>query len=190
MAQPWQLAKAFKPRRSTKPVLETLPQINVNRLQIPRDHQTYVGSDFRFPHIDGMRINAFMVQFAHNNRAQTFKFKWIKTPSGWPRAAFICECGRPVIKIYLKHQNLGCHACCNAIRASQTRNKQGRITLKAIRLRKLLEFKSYMGNRNRQRLTARIDPTAPQQLNTKRLAHHRIQLPQHNYGTYGAMHWC
>jgi hypothetical protein len=46
-----------------------------------------------------------------------------------------------------------------------------------------------MSKRNRRRLTARIATTPKQELNSKRLAHHSIQLPQSNYRTQGAMHW-
>jgi hypothetical protein len=45
-----------------------------------------------------------------------------------------------------------------------------------------------MSKRNRQRLKARITSTA-QELKGKRLAHHRIQIPFHNYSTRGAAHW-
>jgi len=44
-----------------------------------------------------------------------------------------------------------------------------------------------MSLNNRQHLEARI--TTKQELKSKRLAHHSIQQPQHNYGTRGAMHW-
>ena len=37
-------------------------------------------------------------------------------------------------------------------------------------------------------IKARI-ATAPEDIKSKRLAHHSIQLPQSNYGTRGAMHW-
>jgi hypothetical protein len=193
MPMPWQLRNAKRPKRSEpRPIAETLPHINVNTLQVPRDYKTYIAPDisFRFPHINSMRIAYNMVQFAHSNRVQTFRFKWIKTNYGYPRPAFICaSCGRPVIKLYFRHLNLACRHCCNVVYGCQTRNKRGRAILKAIRLRNFLEFKSGMSQRNRQRLKGRI-PAAPQrELNSKRLAHHRIPIPYSNYGTRGAMHW-
>jgi hypothetical protein len=141
MSQPWQLAKAHKPRRSTKPILETLPAIKATNLKIPRDNQTYIAPDisFRFPHINNMRINWSMVQFAHSNRVQTFKFKWIKTGFGFPRPAFICECGRPTIKLYFRHQHLGCRTCLNLTYASRVLDKRTRPKLQAIRLNPQLQ---------------------------------------------------
>ena len=64
-----------------------------------------------------------------------------------------------------------------------------RPVLQAIRLRSFLKFKRYMSKRNRQRLKARIATARTQELNSKRLSHHAIALPQSNYGTRGAMHW-
>jgi len=190
MAMPPQLRNAKRPKRSEpRPLAETLPHINVNDLDVPRNHRTYTSNiSLRYPHLTGMKINWSMVQFFHSDRVQSFKFKWIKTGLGYPRPAFICECGRPVIKIYFKHQNLACRRCCNVVYGSQTRNKHSRPILKAIRLRNFLELKSGMSKRNRQRLKARI-ASATQELKGKRLAHHRIQIPFHNYSTRGAAHW-
>jgi hypothetical protein len=73
--------------------------------------------------------------------------------------------------------------------ASRVLDKHTRPVLQAIRLRKLLEFKTYMSKRNRNRLKARIPLTAKQELNSKRLSHHSIRLPQRNYSTRGSMGW-
>ena len=196
MPMPWQLARGLWARRQSRrreprPIAETLPHINVNDLDVPHDHKTYTSNlSLRYGFITGMKVNWFMVQLFHSDRVQSFKLKWIKTGFGFPRPAFICDqCGRATIKLYFKHQNLGCRTCCNVIYASQTRNKRGRSTLKAVRLRNFLELKSGMSKRNRQRLKTRISPTSTQELKTKRLAHHRIQIPVHNYNTRGAAHW-
>src|SRR5262249_41223016 len=192
---PWQLKVGLYNKRKSgrteqRPLAELLPHINVSDLQIPRDYQTYIADvSLRYPHISSMKINYSMVQFHHSNRVQTFRFKWIKTGLGYPRATFICECGRPVIKIYYRHQNLACRRCSNAIHGSQTRNKRGRQILKAVRLRNFLELKSGMSKRDGQRLKARIPSVSTQELKGKRLAHHRIAIPFSNYGTRGAMHW-
>jgi hypothetical protein len=195
MSMPWQLKvglynKRKYRRHEPRLIAECLPSINVNDLDIPRNYQTYIAPDIslRFPHISNMRIAWNMVQFAHSDRVQTFNFKWIKTGFGYPRPAFICECGRPTIKLYFHRLNLACRQCCNVVYACQTRNKRSRPILKAIRLRNFLEFKSGMSKRNRQRLKARIT-SATQELKGKRLAHHRIPIPFSNYGTRGAMHW-
>ena len=189
---PPQLARSDRRRKSeSRPLAETLPHINVNDLQVPRDYKTYVAPNisFRYPHISNMRIAWNMVEFTHSGRVQTFRFKWIKTGFGYPRALFLCECGRSAVKIYYRHQNLACRSCSNAIHGSQTRNKRGRSILKAIRLRNFLELKSYMSKRNRQRLKACIPAVITEELKSKRLAHHRIPIPFHNYNTRGAAHW-
>ena len=67
--------------------------------------------------------------------------------------------------------------------ASRTLGKQ------ALRLETFLKLKSYMSKRNRNRLKARIPDTHNKRLDSKRLSYHRIQLPQSNYRTRGAMHW-
>jgi hypothetical protein len=52
--------------------------------------------------------------------------------------------------------------------------------LQAIRLGTFLQLKSRMSKRNRQRLKARITTAPIKELNSKRLTHHAIQLPQSN----------
>jgi hypothetical protein len=135
MPMPRQLARGLwakrqSRRREQRPIVECLPSINVNDLPIPRDYKTYIANiSLRYPHLTGMKINWSMVQFFHSDRVQSFRFKWIKTGRGYPRPAFICECGRPVIKIYFKHQNLACRRCCNATYASRYPAKPARIVI-------------------------------------------------------------
>src|SRR5262245_8766926 len=193
---PPQLARAKRPKRSEpRPLVETLPTINVNDLPIPRDYQTYIAPNifFRYPHISGMRISHFMVEFAHSNRVQTFGFKAIKTGFGGnhsPRYAFICECGHRTTKLYFRHQNLGCRVCLDLTYASRALDKRTRPALKAIRLHKFLEFKTGMHKHNKQRLHARIRSLPrPSHIEGKRLNHHKTQLPLTNYNTRGAAHW-
>src|SRR5262245_15548169 len=190
---PPQLARAKRPKRSEpRPLAEYLPQINVNDLDVPRDHKTYIANlSLRYGFISGMKINWNMVQFFHNNRAQTFRLKRIATGLGGiykPRHAFICECGRPVIKLYFRHANLACRRCCNATYASRALGKRTRPALQDIRLRRFLEFKTYMSKRNRQRLQAHLF-NKPLELASKRI-NNKAKLPQSNYSTRGAMHRC
>jgi hypothetical protein len=192
MAMPIQLARAKRPKRTTpRPLAECLPRINANDLKIPRDYQTYIAPDisFRYPEISFLRISAYMAEFHHSSRVQIFRFKWIKTGFGYPRPSFICECGRPVISLYLRNTNLACRRCCNATYASRVCDKRTRPILQAKRLQFFLERKPGMGKSNRQRLKARIVTAPTQDFTSKRLAHHSILLPQRNYRTRGAMHW-
>src|SRR5262245_28669239 len=193
MTMPWQLARAKRPKRSEpRPLAECLPHINVNDLDVPRDYKTYIANlSLRYGFVSSMKINWNMVQFFHSNRAQTFKLKRIATGHGGiykPRHAFICECGRPVIKLYFRHANLACRRCCNATYASRTLGKRSRPVLQDIRLRTFLQLKTYMSKRNRQRLQAHLS-RKPLELTSKRI-NNKAKLPQSNYSTRGAMHWC
>jgi hypothetical protein len=98
--RPWQLRNA-KRRNYQRPLVETLQAINVNDLQIPRDYKTYSAPhiSLRYPQISGVRLAYNFVEFHHSGRIQDFDLKWIKTGFGYPRPAFICECGRPVNQI-------------------------------------------------------------------------------------------
>src|SRR5262249_20240035 len=196
MAMPAQMARGLwakrqSRRREQRPLAECLPSINVNDLRIPRDYKTYTAPNIslRYPQISGILLAFHCVEFHHSGRIQAFRLKWIKTGLGYPRPAFVCECGRPVIKLYFRHLNLACRRCCNATYASRTLGKRTRPILQAVRLRAFLKLKSYMSQRNRTRLKARIPETDNKRLASKRLTHHMIQLPQSNYGTRGAMHW-
>jgi hypothetical protein len=196
MAMPAQLARGLWAKRQSRrceqrPLAECLPSINVNDLRIPRDYKTYTAPNIslRYPQISGIRLAFHCVEFHHSGRVQTFRFKWIKTGFGYPRPAFVCECGRPVIKLYFRHLNLACRRCCNATYASRTLGKRTRPILQAMRLRAFLQLKSYMSKRNRQRLQARLfRTTKPLELANKRIDD-RTKLPQSNYSTRGAMHW-
>jgi hypothetical protein len=193
MSMPWQLRNAKRPKRTTpRPLVECLPSINVNDLNVPKDLYKVVTVPWislRYPFISAARLSAYVVEFAHNGRIQKFRLKWIKTNYGLPRFAFICDCQRPTIKLYFRHGNLACRRCWNVTYASRTLDKRTRPVLQAIRLRNLLKFKRYMSKRNRQRLKARIATAPIKELKSKRLSHHAIPLPQSNYGTRGAMHW-
>jgi hypothetical protein len=191
---PVQLARAQRPKRSApRPLAECLPRVNVNHLKIPKSLAVVTAPwiSLRYPFLSGARLSARVVEFAYSGRIQSFRLKWIKTGLGLPRFAFICECGRPIVSLYLHHGNLSCRRCVGATYASRVCSKTQRPALQAIRLQALLEFKSGTGmsQRNRQRLKARITTASKQDLNSKRLSHHAIQLPQGNYGTRGAMHW-
>jgi hypothetical protein len=182
MAMPPQLqrgliARRYARYRQSRPIAESLPHINVNDLKLPRDHKTYVlpNISLRYPQISGARLAFHAVDFMHTGRTQTFRIKWIKTGFGFPRPAFICECGRPVMKLYFHHANLACQRCCNAIKASQTLNKRTRPILKAHRLEVFLALKTGMHNRTIRRLKARLGEKA--------------LMPQSNYGTRGRCHW-
>src|SRR6516164_9618039 len=61
--------------------------------------------------------------------------------------------------------------------------------LQTQRIQTFLKLKTGMWKSRRQRLKARITTAPIQELKSKRLVHHRIQIPSSNYRTRGAMHW-
>jgi hypothetical protein len=181
MAMPPQLQKGLLVRRYSqcrdpRPIAEELAQININDLHVPRDQQTYTAPNIslRYPQLTGIRLTCSAVEFTHSGRTQTFPLKPIRTGFGNLRFAFICDCQRPVIKLYWSHANLACRRCQNAIPASQTLGKRTRPLLKALRLEAFLKLKARMSKQTRQRLQRLSD---------------KVLLPQSNYGTQGAKHW-
>jgi len=81
--------------------------------------------------------------------------KHIKTGFGI-RHAFICACGRPVIKLYYFHRNLVCRRCCNARYATQTVNQHDRPILQVSRIQSFLDNKPRLFHRTQQRLRRKL----------------------------------
>jgi hypothetical protein len=188
---PWQLREGLerrraKPRRfrgEPKPLAECLPQINVNSLPIPRDYGTYRLPDIslRYPWIASAKLTLNAVEFSHSGRTQVFNLKPIRTGAGgFPRHAFVCQCGRPVIKLYFRHARLACRRCSGAIHASQALDKHTRPILQAHRLRAFIKLKPLLWHRTRQRLQARLKPSP--ELTRPRIDD-RARLPVSNYAS-------
>src|SRR5262245_13796443 len=102
MAQPWQLAKAFKPRKSTKPILESLPAVSVNTFKISSlyTNKRAIIKPLQIPDIAAVKVSATHIDFHFTSLhrgiegpIQRFNVKPIKT--GWGvRFAFVCNCGK------------------------------------------------------------------------------------------------
>jgi hypothetical protein len=206
MAMPSQLARGlWKKRQSrrpqSRPIVETLERLDVCdfcRWRVfPKQtewHKAHLLElPFRYSFAKRFVISLQDIEVTHvSGHTQSIPLRWLRTGYGgpWkPRPLFVCMCGRSVTKLYFKSGYLNCRRCCNATYASRVLGKYTRPALQAIRLRNLLQFKTYMSKRNRNRLKARIPVTARQELNSKRLSHHSIRLPQRNYSTRGAMGW-
>jgi hypothetical protein len=203
MAMPPQLARAKRPKRTTpRPLVETLPRIDIRDLcrwnVFPSQydwHKAHILElPFRYPFIRSLVISLENIEINHHNGyTQPIKLRWIRTGFGGvsrPRPIFICtNCGRSITKLYFKGGSLNCRRCANAVYSSQVCDKYSRPILRSQRMQALLKLKSYMSKRNRQRIRARITAAPSQELKSKRLSHHSIQLPQSNYSTRGAMHW-
>jgi len=204
MPMPRQLRNAKRrPRRSEpRPIAEQLPKIDIAdlcRFHVFPDqtkwhpsYRHYLEMPFRYPFVKSLVISLAAIEANHHSGYnQCIRLRWIKTGFGGnyrARPLFICRCGRSVTKLYCQYGSLKCRKCTNAVYASQVLGKRTRPILQALRLETFLKLKSYMSQRNRRRLKARIPETHNKRLDSKRLSHHRIQLPQSNYRTRGATH--
>jgi hypothetical protein len=143
----------------------------------------------RYPQISGIRLAAHFVEFHHSGRAQTFRLKWIKTGFGYPRPAFICQCGRPVISLHFRYANLACRRCVNAIYASQACDKHTRPVLQTHRIKQFLKFKPLLWHRTRKRLQARAHSLSTKPVFTSKRITDKALLPQLNYQTGASPLW-
>jgi hypothetical protein len=166
---PWQLREGLRRRPKgspPRPIAEQIPSISVNELPIssPYDYKTYTlpNLSLRFPQLAAARISFNIVEFHHpslhrstTGPVQTFKLKHIKTGFGI-RHAFICACGRPVLKLYYRNRYLACRRCSNAIYASQTLDQRSRPILQASRIQSFLDNKPRLFRRTRERLKKKL----------------------------------
>src|SRR5215468_9231011 len=168
MPMPWQLAQSHRPQRgkSKRPIVEQLPSIAIYHLPIPRDYKTYTAPNIslRYPQLASIRLSYYEAEFhipslhrGQPNHIQTFKLKHIKTGFGI-RHAFICQCGKPVFKLYFHNRRLACRFCCNARYATQTLDKRDRPILQISRIQSFLDNKPYL--RARERLQKRLGEKA------------------------------
>ena len=177
---PEQLARGRK-RSQPRPIVECLPAINVNELKIPRDWKVYSAPSicFRFPQLSGARLSWNRVEFRHSSGCvQAFAVKRIRTGFGYFRHAFVCNCGRSVISLYLHRGDLACVKCCDAVWASQVCSNIGRQKLQSHRIRQFLDLGLGIHPKTRQRLLSPCtssDPVASTRIKGKAL------LPQGNY---------
>jgi hypothetical protein len=168
---PWQLKEGLKRRPKgapPRPIVEQLPAISVNDLPIPSYHdtRTYILRDIslRYPQIAAAKLSREAVEFRHVSLhrstigpIQTFGIKRIRTGFGSRgRCALVCDCGRPVIKLYIRNQWMACRRCCNAIYASETLDNRTRPVLQASRIASFLDSKSKLYRRTRERLTKKL----------------------------------
>ena len=158
MSQPWQLAKAYKPRKSTRPILETLPSVSVNTFKIS---SLYTGKraiirPLKIPNIVAFKVTLTHVEFhlkslhrGIEGPIQRFNVKPIKT--GWGiRYAFICNCGKGCIKLYLHHGSLLCRHCTRARYVSQAITPRRRPLLQASRLQAFLDSRPKLKHARKQ----------------------------------------
>ena len=166
MAQPWQLAKAFKPRKSSRPILEQLPAVSTTELRIS---SLYRGKrpmikPLKIPNIESVAVSPTAVEFnfkplhrGQQGRTETFRLKPIRTGFGSFRYCFHCNtCGRPVIRLFFHNYTLLCRWCCGNRHASRAISRTSRPVLQAARLESFLNKPIWQ--RTRERLLKRFGP--------------------------------
>src|SRR5262249_37268233 len=157
--QPPQLAKAFKPRRSSRPILETLPAVSTTELRISSLYQGKPAriKPLKIPNIEGVKVGPLTVEFHFKSLhrgvqgpVQQFSLRPIKAGLGI-RYAFVCSCGKNVLKLYCWHQSLLCRYCIRGRKASQAISRTSRPILQAARIADFLDNKSRIYRRTRER---------------------------------------
>src|SRR5262249_6676830 len=194
---PWQLRNAQRPKRSEpRGMVELTPCIDIHDLVRQRvfpdtNYERWtLQMDFKYPFLKSLVISRQTIEFNHILRyTQRVGLHWIRTHFGRSRPIFICECGYGVRRLYFRHGHLACKHCHRLIHASQACSREKRPCLQAQRMHMFLKLKTGMWKSTRQRLKARITTAVSQDLKSRRLAHHSIQIPSSNYCTRGAMHW-
>jgi len=164
MAQPWQLARAHKPRRSTKPILETLPAVTTTELRI---YSIYQGKratikPLKIPNIEGVKVGPLSVEFhfrslhhrrGEKGRTETFRLK----PLRGIQYAFLCNSrGRAIMRLYHVHNSLLCRHCFPSRYASQAISRTSRPVLEATRIQSFLNNKKRLFHKTQERLRKRL----------------------------------
>jgi hypothetical protein len=155
-----------KGSRPPRPIAEQLPSISVNDLHISSldTFKNYVmpNVSLRYPFLSGVRLSVHVVEFqlpslhrGHTGPIQTFHLKHIRTGFGI-RHAFICDCQRPVIKLYYLNRHLACRRCHDATYVSRTLGKRTRPILQVSRIQSFLDNKLGLYRRTRERLTKKL----------------------------------
>ena len=166
MSQPWQLAKAYKPRKSTRPILEQLPAVSTTELKISSIYkgQKHILKPLKIPGIEAIKRSLTAVEFhfrplhrGQRGRTERISLKPIKTGFGTFRYCFHCNtCGRPIVSLYYYNNTLLCRWCCNGRHATQAISRQSRPALQINRIADFLSNKSRLLRRTRERLTKRL----------------------------------
>jgi hypothetical protein len=166
---PWQLREGLKRRvkgAPPRPIVENLDSIAVHKLPIPSlsDDRTYriPHISLTFPWLSACKVSRDCVELhipsLHRNQlgpVQTFKLKHIRTGFGI-RHAFICQCGRPVLKLYVLNRYIACRYCHRARMASQTLGTGTRPVLQASRIESFLNHKQGLFRRTQERLRKKL----------------------------------
>src|SRR5262249_11233721 len=116
-----------------RPILESLPQIHVKTLTVPKRYGQTVTQELglKLPRIATAKLSCESVLFHHKalhrketGLTQQFGIKTIRLTFG-VRHYFVCHCGKPVIRLYYHSQRLACRHCHFGAYLSQRRYRKG-----------------------------------------------------------------
>jgi hypothetical protein len=160
MSQPWQLARAYKPRKSTRPILEQLPAVSTTELHISSIYRGKPAAikPLKISRIESVKVSLTRVDFhfqslhrGQRGRTETFRLKPIRTGFGTFRYAFLCNtCGKPVTRLYFHNHALLCRYCCGNKYASQAITPKNRPVLQASRLQAFLDSRPKLKHARKQ----------------------------------------
>jgi len=185
MAMPPQLASAKRPPKgqSRRPILEQLPAVSANELRISSIYQGKRATikPLKIPNIAGVKVGPLSVDFHFKSLhrgvegpVQRFNLRLIK--AGFRvQYAFVCNCGKTILKLYFWRNSLVCRYCCKGRLASQAISRTSRPILQANRIAEFLDSKSRIFKRTRERLRKRLGD--------------KLMLAQSRLGTRAANIW-
>jgi hypothetical protein len=165
MPMPPQLAKAKRPRKSLRPILEQLPAVSTTELRISSLYRGKYAilKPLKIPNIVSVKVSLTHVEFHFKSLhrgaegpVQRFNIKPIRCGFGNFRHCFHCNtCGKPVKKLYYLNRSLLCRHCTKARYLSQAITPNSRPLLQAARLQAFLDSRPKLKHA-RQRLEQRF----------------------------------
>src|SRR5262249_24033429 len=144
---PPQLARAYKPRKSSRPIAEKLPRINISDIKIPTDSRSYTLPNiaFKYPFLAAARLTRDAIEFhfpslhrSQLGRTQTFQIYPVRVGYGI-RYYFRCDCRRGAMKLYLCNAYLACKHSHHVRMACQAATPRPRPILLAAKLQSIIE---------------------------------------------------
>jgi hypothetical protein len=150
---PWQLARARRPKRRDRPLIDSLPFVDIRTLGrkklFPPDYDgTNVMPNIGlvYPGISSLKLTrgAITATFYGGNQ-QIIPIRWYRPGPGGLRPIGQCGCKRTAFRFYRINAKLVCRRCCGGIYASQTRNADTRPLLQAERIRRFINPLSGIG---------------------------------------------
>src|SRR5262249_40308909 len=160
--QPPQLARAYKPRKSTRPILESLPAVTTTELHISSLYRGKkpIIKPLKIPNIESVAVSLTAVEFhfrplhrGQQGRIEEFRLK----PTRGIQYAFLCNCcGRAIMRLYHWHNSLLCRHCFPSRYASQAISSKSRPVLEATRIQSFLNNKQRLFHKTQERLRKRL----------------------------------